>query len=588
MRKFLGLPSVARALLAVGLLAMCVMPVRAKLTGTTAITSFYGSAVVWDPDVAYDATSQRFLVVFTYQDKGPWGLYLQPDGQPDGSAFLIVNGYGQYARVTARTTGSGGFLVTYFINGAHQAVFLRPGASTLGPLQIGTGSPLEWDGAGAAYLPDYDQFLVTYQSGKHTYVTNVSSASTYQSDITKGSALGITQSSGDCSSEWMGRSEIAWDPATDRAMIVGWRDFTECSALGGLWNRLISFDGTTLSTAGSFGWILKGGVLWDINVAWSDAAQRFVAVWARDVTGGRALMKTTFDTNGTMGTIRTILPPNTTTASGRDDYFGRDNQLDVEYNATSGRFLVGTRGNDNNSTPYAPAFFLELDGNGDAIPYTLSEFLPVEPPRPMPRIAAVTGTSNFLVLAKAGVPANVRGESDLMTTIVTGDGTQGAGIWPTTSGTDYTGGSGGSGGGGGGSSTYTLTIIKPTGGTILGTDIWCGDAGNTCQTTKGAGQAISLTALPSNGYTFSSWGGCTANFTLTTNTVCIPTFTSSSGGGGGGGSSSYTLTITKPTGGTILGPDIWCGDAGNTCQVTKTAGTSISLTALPSHCSCSN
>jgi hypothetical protein len=585
MRKSFGLPTLASVLLIVGLLALSVTPIRATLTGTSAITAFSGSGVVWDPDVAYDPITQRFLVAYTYLDKGPWGLYLHPNGQPDGSPFLIVNGYGQYARVNARPTGAGGFLVTYFIGGAHQAVFVRPGAATVGPLAIGSGSPLEWDGAGAVYVPDYDQFLVTYQGGRHTYIVNVGSSTGYSQDLTLGNAIGVTQSTGECSGEWFGRSEIAWDPATDRAMVVGWRDFTECSAMGGLWYRTIAFNGSAVSTPGAFSWMLKGGVLWDVNVAWSDAAQRFVALWSRDIAGGRALMKTTLDTNGTMGTIRTILAPNTTTGSLRDDYFGRDNQVELEYHPTTGRFLLGVRGNDNNATPYAPAFFLELDSNGDAIPYTLSEPFPVEPPRPFPRVVAIPGTSNFLAMIKAGIPANVRGELDLMTAVITGDGTQGSGAWPTTSGTDYNAGGGsggGGGGGGGGSSTYTLTITKPTGGTILGPDIWCGDAGNTCQTTKPAGQIITLTPLGTGGNGLSSWGGCSASFALTSNLTCAPTFSGGSGGGGGGGSASYTLTITKPSGGTILGPDIWCGDGGNSCQITRAAGTVISLTPIPS------
>jgi hypothetical protein len=146
-------------------------------------------------------------------------------------------------------------------------------------------------------------------------------------------------------------------------------------------------------------------------------------------------------------------------------------------------------------------------------------------------------------------------------------------------------GSGSTGAGGGStSSAFTLTITRPSGGTILGPDIWCGDAGAACQVTKPAGQTMWLMALPTGTNTLATWGGCSASFVLNANTTCAPTFTSaggSTGAGGGSTSSAFTLSITRPSGGTILGPDIWCGDAGAICQVTKPAGTVITLMALP-------
>jgi hypothetical protein len=73
------------------------------------------------------------------------------------------------------------------------------------------------------------------------------------------------------------------------------------------------------------------------------------------------------------------------------------------------------------------------------------------------------------------------------------------------------------------------------------------------------------------------------------------TWPSADGGGSGGGgeeppppppppSGSFTLTITRPTSGLIVGPDIWCGttsSSGTKCSVTKPAGTSMWLNAYP-------
>ena len=51
------------------------------------------------------------------------------------------------------------------------------------------------------------------------------------------------------------------------------------------------------------------------------------------------------------------------------------------------------------------------------------------------------------------------------------------------------------------------------------------------------------------------------------------------GGGGGGGASSYTLTITPPTGGTIITAGITCGVGGTTCTTTYSSGFPVALTA---------
>ena len=55
--------------------------------------------------------------------------------------------------------------------------------------------------------------------------------------------------------------------------------------------------------------------------------------------------------------------------------------------------------------------------------------------------------------------------------------------------------------------TYTLTITKPSHGTISGTGgLDCGSGGNVCSVTLPSGIGVSLTETPDNGYALSTWG----------------------------------------------------------------------------------
>ena len=579
------------ALALAAIVALSTIPVRSALVTTPGVTVFQGGGAVFDPDMAYDPISQRYLAVFTYLDQGPWGLFLDNNGHPDGGPFLIVNGSGLYPRVAARTGGNGGFLVTYFISGLKHAVFVRPGTPTIlaGPLVVDSGVLFERDGGGLVYVPAFDKFLVTYPKGRHSWVAAVAGFSGNSADLWASSPVGVTELTGQCDpgfqdGEFLNRPEIAWDPSTQRALVTGYRDFSACSGGGAIWSRLLSFDGTTIGHASSFTLLMSGGVQWDTKVIWSAAAQQFVVAWVTSPSFGvLQVVKTTIAPNGTRSAIRTILPANFTNSSGADNAFGGQNQLGLAYNPVTGRGLLTVRGNDNSVSPDAPLFGLELTATGDAIPFSMRELLPTDAPRPFPIPVARPGTNSFLVLAKAGIPSNARGELDLMTTIVTGDGGNGSGSWPLNSGTDI-------GGGSpapppppppGGPSAFTLTIARPSGGTILGPEIFCGDGGAACSLTRPAGTVIELIALPGTA-PLSSWGGCAPSFTLNSNMSCSPVFGAAAPPPPPPSPSGpFTLTIVRPSGGTILGPEIFCGDGGAACAITRAAGTVIELIALP-------
>ena len=125
----------------------------------------------------------------------------------------------------------------------------------------------------------------------------------------------------------------------------------------------------------------------------------------------------------------------------------------------------------------------------------------------------------------------------------------------------------------------TLTVTPPTGtgtGTITGTGISCpGD----CTQTYADGTAVTLSANPTGGSSFSGWSGdCTGtgpcNLTMNANKAVSGSFSAAP-------PPQRTLTVTPPTGtgtGTITGTGISCpGD----CTQTYADGTAVTLSANP-------
>ena len=133
-----------------------------------------------------------------------------------------------------------------------------------------------------------------------------------------------------------------------------------------------------------------------------------------------------------------------------------------------------------------------------------------------------------------------------------------------------------------GGTTYQLSVSPvPAGGTVTGAGITCGTGGSTCQATYGSSTAVTLTAAPASGYTFTGWGGhCTGTSASTTIQVdgvktCTATFTTGTVNG-----PPYTMTVSpRPTGGTVTGAGLNCGTGGSLCAVTMPAPMSLGIQA---------
>ncbi len=126
----------------------------------------------------------------------------------------------------------------------------------------------------------------------------------------------------------------------------------------------------------------------------------------------------------------------------------------------------------------------------------------------------------------------------------------------------------------------TLTVVKPTGGTISGRGINCGSGGSNCNTQFTKGEGVDLRAEPDEGFVFVGFSGdckpngrmlmtearsCGAEFAKISTPPAVPT---------------VTLTVVKPTGGTLVGDGITCGTMGTECSVDHPQGKTVKLMAL--------
>jgi hypothetical protein len=124
---------------------------------------------------------------------------------------------------------------------------------------------------------------------------------------------------------------------------------------------------------------------------------------------------------------------------------------------------------------------------------------------------------------------------------------------------------------------HQLTVSKPVGGTIVGAGIRCGTAGEVCATTLAAGEMVELQANADPDYVWSGFTGDCApvgRMAMSRARTCGATFAAVATPS----AVTWPLTITKPTGGTILAAgDIMCGTLGSSCSANVPDGQPVTL-----------
>lgn len=133
-------------------------------------------------------------------------------------------------------------------------------------------------------------------------------------------------------------------------------------------------------------------------------------------------------------------------------------------------------------------------------------------------------------------------------------------------------------------SGLTLTVNKPAGGTLVGAGLECGTRGSDCSTTLESGASVEFQGVADTGYLFTGFTGDCApsgRMMMTRAQTCGATFEQVSSGANTGGP-SWTLTIAKPTGGTIVAAGgVLCGSLGANCSATIPDGAPVNLHVEP-------
>jgi serine/threonine protein kinase len=129
----------------------------------------------------------------------------------------------------------------------------------------------------------------------------------------------------------------------------------------------------------------------------------------------------------------------------------------------------------------------------------------------------------------------------------------------------------------------TLTVNRPRYGTVIGPGIECGSNGSRCKAPQPTGSTVLLRAQPDPGYFFVRFSGdCEAGglTVMTGPRLCAVSFLAVKDGLPT--EAGYpTLTIIKPTGGTVIGNGIECGTGGSACSAPQPAARAVQLTARP-------
>jgi serine/threonine protein kinase len=129
----------------------------------------------------------------------------------------------------------------------------------------------------------------------------------------------------------------------------------------------------------------------------------------------------------------------------------------------------------------------------------------------------------------------------------------------------------------------TLTVTRPRNGTIVGPGIECGTGGSRCKAQQPAGSTALLRVQPDPGFFFIRFtGDCDAGGLAVMSgpkqcAVSILSLKDEVPNEVG----YPTLTITRPTGGTVIGNGIECGSSGAACSARQPAARQVRLLALP-------
>ncbi len=487
--------------------------------------------------MAYD--TQNHVYLFVWGPSTIRGIFVSEDGSALGSAFQISDAsvYSQTPRI-AYSPDAGAFLVvwqssegvTTYSDGTRVRgrMVSYPAGVSAAATQVYSNNTYttRWEvGPAIAYSTGSRQFLVAYNIYSATGA-EIGARLISGSGSPVGSEIAVTATSADYDRE----PAVGYFPGANR-FVVAWSG----SGPSVDFIRARLYSASDGSPVGSTIPVEQGGVTYVPELSLNSATGQMFIVWIQNDTasGGWRPFSNFLNEAGALGS------PSSTRQSAT---VGSYDANSAAYNALTGTFYLVTH---LQGTPQDMGFEISGAGLPLAVAATITSVSPDPTGSFNPRIAASAQRARWVLGTAASFGS----------------------LWTQVIGT--------------GATVYRLSVTTPANGTVTGGGISCGTGGTgTCSVTYGSATSVTLTAAPSSGYSFTSWGGsCSGTSTTATVAVdgiknCTATFTAVS--------TTYRLNVTTPTGGTVTGGGISCGTSGTgTCSATYSAATTVTLTAAP-------
>jgi hypothetical protein len=369
------------------------------------------AGVIWSADMAYDAQNNRMLIVWVNNDRirGQFFRIVKSTktiAALTPASFPISLGSGHYFVRTAY--GAGKFIVSYGVSmGAGTGVVREvrvvdydgAGAPVVVPAPASRGEKVDTGTArgsgGVAYVPG----SASPTHGNHFVVTWVKEGRSFaQVVFPDGSVLGsppvpltVTHP---CN---LAVPEVAVNPRTGRAMIVGYRDptSTECSGQSGLWYRYLDQAG---DPSANMRYVVEGadvkGLHREQKVAFGDG--RFQVAWNRKSDTAKGIYGRGFSDTAALDAAKAL---KLAVGGGPvwDNAFG---QVGIGYDAASGRYLLSMRGADPGDGK-AAVWQIEVGKAGAPVAGSFDRLTPNLAPSPNP-VVATDGTGYKVVIYRSG------------------------------------------------------------------------------------------------------------------------------------------------------------------------------------------
>jgi hypothetical protein len=357
-----------------------------------------------NPDLAYDASSGRYLMVF-YAAGAVRGVYLDRNGNAVSSQFIID--YGSIFNPRVASDGNGHFLALY---STEQSGTFRRRVKVLDA--SGTVTPAAGVGPTGLVVAEGADFALTHRPGLAWNATlgyfqtvwsmsvggGVGQVGTYVTGVRLDGTMAARTlvanpfvcGGGEYLKHTLPEIAVAADGS---ALVVGYRDSTSdaCKPFGGLWFQALSSAGTPTGSTGAVQGTSDTDLHREHRIAYNSVLNTYQVVWARSGSILSSVYGQRFDGTGArLGSAYLVRGP--VPFSGSNGAVG---QVGMAYDPEANQFEIAVRVNDTgNGLSPVSRFRLNADGSPKSMTPVRIESGAFDP---WPVVVA-DGTGRFMIM----------------------------------------------------------------------------------------------------------------------------------------------------------------------------------------------